>query len=270
MEKKIEKKQKSTGVKLFSTPEGINVIKSPMKAQILSLLEKNEMSFDRIVEHTGKSKSTVSEHLQALVDDGIISYRPDPEDRRRKIFFIKSRHLGDVSPIKELEEGAEHYFSGISNYKDPFEFFRFMFRTIRVALLKEGINIDPLLHQAGIKVGEAVYNDLESPDTDEFIENIAEFWEGNKLGRVKIKSMAPIVINAYDCFECKDLPKIGRSACAFDSGILESIFSKHFGHGVEADEVKCYAKGDDYCCFVIKEKKLGETGYKSLKSSDNQ
>ena len=254
MDKKIQKKQKNTGVKLFSTPEGINVIKSPMKAQILSLLEKNEMSFDRIVEHTGKSKSTVSEHLQALVDDEIIDYRPDPEDRRRKIFYIKSRHLGDVSSINELEEGAEHYFAGLSNYKDPFEFFRLMFRTIRVALLKEGINIDPLLHQAGMKVGETVYKDLESPDTDKFVKNIAEFWERNKLGRVKIKSMEPIVINAYDCFECEDLPKIGRSACAFDSGILESIFSKHFGHGVNADEVKCYAKGDDYCCFVIKEK----------------
>jgi predicted hydrocarbon binding protein len=266
MAKKNQKKQKNTGVKLFSTDEGINVIKSPMKAQILSLLEKNEMSFDRIVEHTGKSKSTVSEHLQALVDDGIIDYRPDPEDRRRKIFYIKSRHLGDVSSIKELEEGAEHYFSGMSNYKDPFEFFRLMFRTIRVALLKEGINIDPLLHQAGIKVGETVYNDLESSDTDEFVKNIAEFWEGNKLGRVKIESTEPIVINAYDCFECEDLPQIGRSACAFDSGILEAIFSKHFGHEVNADEVKCYAKGDDYCCFVIKEKELGNPDYKSLTS----
>ena len=270
MDKKKQKKQKNTGVKLFSTDEGINVIKSPMKAQILSLLEKSEMSFDRIVEHTGKSKSTVSEHLQALVDDGIIDYRPDPEDRRRKIFYIKSRHLGDVSSIKELEESTEHYLTEVSNYKDPFEFFRLMFRTIRVALLKEGINIDPLLHQAGVKVGETVYNDLESSDTKEFVENIAEFWERNKLGRVKVKSMSPIVINAYDCFECEDLPKIGRCACAFDSGVLESVFSKHFGRGVEADEVKCYAKGDDYCCFVIKEKELEKTGYKSLKSSDKK
>lgn len=254
MGKKIEKKKKKTNVKIFSTPDGVSVIKSPMKAQILSLLEEDEMSFDRIVEHTGKSKSTVSEHLQALVDDEIIDYKPDPEDRRRKIFFIKSQHLGDVSPIKELEEGAENYFGGISNYKDPFEFFRLMFRTIRVALLKEGINIDPLLHQAGIKAGEAVYKDLESSDPDEFIKNLAEFWENNKLGRVKVESLDPLVINAYDCFECEDLPKIGRSACAFDSGILEAIFSKYFGHEVDAEEVKCYAKGDEYCCFVIKEK----------------
>ncbi|MEN4006722.1 MAG: V4R domain-containing protein [Methanobacteriaceae archaeon] len=256
-EGKISKKNKKTDVKLFSTPEGVSVIKSPTKTQILTLLGENGMSFDRIVEHTGRSKSTVSEHLQSLVDHEIIDYRHDLKDRRRKIFYIKSRHLGDISPVKELEEGAEKYFSGISDYRDPFEFFRLMFRTIRIALLKEGINIDPLLHQAGIKVGEAVYKGVEAHDINKFIQNIAEFWECNKLGRIEVKSLDPLIINAYDCFECEDLPKIGRSACAFDSGVLEAIFSRYFGHDVDAEEVKCYAMGDKYCSFVIKEKNTG-------------
>ncbi len=255
METKVVRNKKGKNdVKFFSTPEGINVIKSPMKIEILSLLEKEDMSFDRIVEYTGKSKSTVSEHLQALVDDDIIGNRPDNIDRRRKIFYIKSQYLGDVSSKKELEMGAENYLSELSNYKDPFEFFRLMFRTIRVSLLKEGINIDPLLQQAGNKVGEDVYNDLKGEDITDLINNIAEFWQRNKLGRVELESVEPIIINAYDCFECEDLPKIGRSACAFDSGILEAVFSKFFGYDMDAEEVKCYAKGDECCSFVIKEK----------------
>ena len=175
---------------------------------------------------------------------------------RRKIFYIKSQYLGDVSATKELELGAENYLSKISDYSDPFEFFRLMFRTIRVALLKEGINIDPLLHQAGNKVGEDVYNDLKGENIDELMKNIAEFWQRNKLGRIEVESVEPLVINAYDCFECEDLPKIGRSACAFDSGIFEAVFTKFLGYGVDADEVKSYAKGDDYCSFVIKSKDL--------------
>lgn len=130
-----------------------------------------------------------------------------------------------------------------------------MFRTIRVALLKEGINIEPLIHQAGIKVGETVYKELEAHDIRKFLENIVEFWEGNKLGQVEVKSRKPLIINVYDCFECEDLPKIGRSACAFDLGVLEAIFSKHFDHDVDAEEIKCYAKGNKYCSFIIKEKK---------------
>jgi len=228
------------------------VIKSPTKAEILSLLKENETKFERIVEHTKKSKSTISEHLQALVDQGIVDYKVDPEDRRKKIFYIKSQHLGDVSPIKELEGDEDYLSASISNYKDPFEFYRLLFRTIRVALLKEGISIDPLLHQTGIKLGETYYKELKTNDMEKLIENIAEFWENNRLGRIEVESRDPLIINAYDCFECEDLPKIGRSACAFDSGILRAIFSAFFLHDVDVEETKCYAKGDNYCCFVIK------------------
>ena len=247
-----KKEGKKSNVEFFSTETGINIIKSPMKAEIISLLKKNEMSFDKIVENTGKSKSTVSEHLQALVDQDIIGQKQDPDDRRRKIFYIKSKYLGGVSTEKELDADKLNLDFDISDYKNPFEFYRVLFRTIRVALLKEGINIDPLLHDAGISIGEILYNDLKAEKMDKFLENIAEFWEINKLGTIKIRSTEPLVINAYDCFECEDLPKIGRSACAFDSGVLEAVFSKYFGHDVGVDEVKCYAKGDEYCCFVIK------------------
>ena len=37
--------------------------------------------------------------------------------------------------------------------------------------------------------------------------------------------------------------KIGKSACAFDSGILEALFSAHFSADVNVEEVKCFAKG---------------------------
>ncbi|WP_431061744.1 V4R domain-containing protein [Methanobacterium sp.] len=254
MAKKGKKNIKNSNIELFSTKEGINIIKSPMKAEIVSILNENEMNFDKIVEHTGKSKSTISEHLQALTDEGIIGEKPDKEDRRKKIFYIKSRHLGGVSTKKELEETAPDIKFTITDYKNPFEFYRLLFRTIRVALLKEGINIDPLLHDAGINIGETFYKELQAEEIDKFIGNIGEFWENNKLGRIEVKNKEPLILNAYDCFECEDLPQIGRSACAFDSGVLEAIFSQYFGHKVNVEEVKCYAKGDDYCSFVIKEK----------------
>lgn len=254
MVEKSKQNMKKSNIELFSTKDGINIIKSPMKADIVSILNKNEMNFDKIVEHTGKSKSTVSEHLQALVDEEIIGEKPDEEDRRKKIFYIKSRHLGGVSTKKELEKTAPDITFTITDYKNPFEFYRLLFRTIRVSLLKEGINIDPLLHDAGINIGETFYKELKAEKIDEFIENIGEFWENNKLGRIEVKNRDPLILNAYDCFECEDLPKIGRSACAFDSGVLEAIFSEYFGYKVSVDEVKCYAKGDNYCSFVIKEK----------------
>lgn len=253
VDKKRENLEQKANVEFFSTKEGINIIKSPMKAEIISLLKNNEMNFNKIVESTGKSKSTVSEHLKALLDQRIIGEKSDPHDRRRKIFYIKSRYLGGASTQKELEEKQLDLSFPISDYKNPFEFYRLLFRTIRVTLLKEGINIDPLLHDSGISIGKTLYEDLKDQKLNKFLQNVAEFWKINKLGRIKVESVNPLIINAYDCFECEDLPKIGRSACAFDSGVLEALFSRYYGSPVSAEEVKCYAKGDEYCSFVIKQ-----------------
>jgi len=46
-----------------------------------------------------------------------------------------------------------------------------------------------------------------------------------------------------------------RPACAFDSGILKAIFSKHYRSPVSVKETNCYAMGDEYCRFVIENKK---------------
>ena len=85
---------------------GVNVVKSPVKLTILSMLKDTDMEFDEIVKNTGKSKSTISVHLKSLREDGIVSYRFDANDHRKKIFFINSKFLGEVQSgdEKELEE----------------------------------------------------------------------------------------------------------------------------------------------------------------------
>jgi uncharacterized protein len=240
-------------IKIFSTKSGVNIIQSPIKAQILSLLKEGGMNGSQIVSSTKRSKSTISAHLQDLEDAGIIGWVIDPEDRRKKIYYINSRLLGDVSPENEIEDEVDQYLQDhVVESDDPLKFFRFMFRAIRVSLMDEGINIDPILRNAGFKVGETFYKKLESPDIAEFIENLSQFWESNQLGRIEFKSTDPIIIQAYDCFECEDLPQIGKPACAFDSGVLEAVFSRYFQEHVDVEEVKCYAQGDDYCQFMVK------------------
>lgn len=240
-------------IKIFGTETGLNVVNSPIKAKILALLEENEKSSAEIVKLTGKSKATISAHLHDLVEMGIIDSKPHPTDGRSKIFYVKSSFLGDLSRKNDFRKELDVYITdNVTNSEDPFSFFRFVFRTIRVALMEEGFNIDPILHNAGIKVGETFYSKLEDSEIDGFIENIAEFWQKNKLGKIKTEKLEPLTLKAYDCFECEDLPKIGRSACAFDSGILEAIFSEHYGCAVDVEEIKCFAKGDDYCSFVVK------------------
>ncbi|MEN4006307.1 MAG: V4R domain-containing protein [Methanobacteriaceae archaeon] len=242
----------NTQIKLFATSNGVRTVDSPVKSKILSMLRGGELSFDQIAGLSGKAKSTVSVHLKKLVNEGIIDSKPDPNDARKKIFFINSEYLGDLSREKKSGDQIEDYVSGyVMNDGDPFEFFRLMFKTIRVGLIKQGMNIDPILHEAGINVGKTLYKRVHDPDMNKFLQNIAQFWEKHYLGEVKVQSLDPIVIKVSECYECRHLPYLGKPACAFDAGILKALFSAYFEDKREVEETKCHAMGDKYCCFVI-------------------
>ena len=247
-----KKDYENTQIELFATSKGVRAIDSPVKTKILSMLREGELNFDQIVELSGKAKSTVSVHLKKLITEGIIDSKPDPKDARKKIFFISSEYLGDLSREKKLGDDIEDYVSSyVMSDGDPFEFFRLMFKTIRVGLISQGVNIDPILHEAGINVGKALYERVYDPDITKFLQNIAGFWETHYLGGVEVQSLDPLVINVSECYECRHLPYLGKPACAFDSGILKALFSAYFKDKRKVDETKCYAMGDKYCCFVI-------------------
>ena len=58
--------------------------------------------------------------------------------------------------------------------------------------MEEEFNIDPILHNAGIKVGSTFYESLKDPKTKVMIDKIANFWQENKLGHIKIESFEPL------------------------------------------------------------------------------
>jgi len=239
------------GVGLFATPSGLRAVNSPARTRILSVLAEHELPFDEIVRLSGKAKSTVSVHLQGLEREGILTGRTDPEDSRRKLFSLRSPRVGDLAGVRPNLKETPAALARLVAGPDPFRFYRLMFRTIRVSLLSEGINIDPVLRNAGYEVGGRVYASIAAPDLEEILERTAKFWAKNNLGTLEVESIEPLVMRVYDCFECGSLPELGRPACAFDSGVLQAIFTRHYRIPQLVDETACYAMGDDHCRFVI-------------------
>lgn len=248
---KKTKTKNSQSYKIFSSKKQVDVVKGQVKVQILDALCNKNMSFNEIVDLTGKAKPTVSQHLRELVDNGLIRSIKDPDDKRRKIFSINAEFLGELSSKKESKFDIDEYFSNISNYNDPFEFYRLILRALRTEFWNDGINIDPILHNAGRRVGNVFYNELKADNIKILVDNLSKFWSEKHLGKIEVKTLKPLVICVYDCFECKDLPEIGEPACSFDSGLLDAIFSKHFNKKVTTLETTCFAMGDECCTFVI-------------------
>lgn len=251
IENKISDVNENIQIELFATPNGVKAIKSPVRVKILSMLREGDLSFDELVKLSGRAKSTVSSHLKAMTREGIISSRIDPEDGRKKIFFIQSEYIGKLHR-QQLQEDISAYIQRyISSENDPFEFFRLIFHTLRISLLSQGVDIDPILREAGLKVGEALYEKVKDPDLNTFLGNIANFWQTHSLGNVEVKTLNPLTISVQDCFECSGLPYLGRPACAFDSGILESLFTLYNKEEAKVKETECYALGDKACRFII-------------------
>ena len=258
-EQKDNKEQKKQPTLIFSTQKGLKTIKSPVKIKILKQLGEGKLSFHEIVELNEKSKSTISAHLKSLTEDGLINFQPHPSDQRKKIFYINSKYVGTLEQHnvwEREEEKVEFLLNEILNKGDPFEFFKLTLHLIRVTMIKEGINIDPILTQSGLRIGEVIYKQLGKPKIKELIPTLIEFWKSNALGTMSLENTDPITIKVIDCFECGLLPQISKSACALDVGILEAVFSQALKKEIFVEETKCYAKGDECCLFVVHDTKL--------------
>lgn len=241
-----------TEVGFFRTTQGLRIVDSPTRSRILKMLGDGDLAFEEIVAQTARAKSTVSVHLRELVADGVLGSRNDPDDGRRKYFFIDAEYLGRLSDAERLEADVGRMLADYDPADpDPATFYRAMLRSIRVTLLADGINIDPILHAAGAALGHGLARTFAGMTTEELLPALATFWDRHALGRLEVAATAPLEIIVYDCFECADLPQLGRPACAFDRGLLGAIFEAHYEGAVLVDETACYAMGSGHCRFVI-------------------
>ncbi|HDQ07790.1 MAG TPA: MarR family transcriptional regulator [Methanoculleus sp.] len=243
--------QKDEGVGLYSTGSAVYPIDSPVKKRILSMLEvEGPLSFDEIAGRLGKAKSTVSVHLKGLAGDGVIEVQTNPDDARRKTFHLSGRHVGTLSahgcaPPRTSSSAPAAEFADIPSL------YRFMCCQVRTAMMEAGINIEPILYSAGKMVGTSIAGILSQGDMNASCGALANFWRDYGLGTITFESLVPLVIITTDCFECGDLPYVGRPVCAFEKGVFSSVFSSFYGQNVTVAETRCCAMGDDMCRFVI-------------------
>ena len=246
--------ERASYIGIYATPEGINAIGSPVKVRILDMLARQDMGFDDLVEQSGRAKSTVSVHLKDLASAGIVSAKPDPLDGRKKIFSLHSLFLAgaDSRPQGWFDPGS-YVKAEVPCEGDPAAVYRMFLSSIRLTLMNQGFSIDPILHLAGRTAGEALYHCVEAPGVEGTVDRVTALWEKNGLGSVELEKRRPLTLTIHDCFECIDLPVYGKPVCAFDSGLLSSLFTHYYSRQMQAIETHCYAMGSGCCRFEVRE-----------------
>lgn len=231
----------------------IDIIKSPMKYEILYLLRYDEMNFEEIVKNTSKSKASVSMHLRDLREEGIVKYKADPSDNRKKIFYLNADFLGsiDSNNIKKTNKDQTKLLIDEFIEKGEIEFVVLLTHTFKSLLMEFGMDISPILQKIGNHIGEYLFSQLYDEDLDIFIDNISSYWSKNNLGNIYYEINHSIKITCIDCFESVNVPKSGTPICSLEKGMLETLFNRYFNFDLNIEEIMCYSMGDEKCVFEL-------------------
>ncbi len=235
----------NTKIKIFSTTKGIKIVDSPIKIQILNILD-GQISEADIVKQTGKSKSTISVHLKNLIDEGIISFKSHPLDRRSKLFYIIAEYIGEIYPDKIIYKSPDIE----SELNTREELYTELFRQYKSILLVYGLQLEPLEVETGKNLGKKIYQSFEYDTFSELLDLIIEKFDELEIGNIKISSEKPLIIKNNNCRECKDL-QYNIPLCNITKGILKGIFEEYYEKRVSVEEVECTSKYDDCCTFIV-------------------
>ncbi|QLH74716.1 MAG: ArsR family transcriptional regulator [Methanomassiliicoccales archaeon] len=242
--------KKSSDFDVYSTSTGLRQISNPVRQKILSELQRHDLSLSEIASLTGKAQSTLSVHLDKMVSEGLIGYRDDPQDNRRKIFYLISRPVGSsVVPREELKRAIGNTIARSIGL--PSTFLKGTIRSIVIGMESIGFNMDPILKDIGKQIGMEVSKRFKSENVEGLIQEVKEFYKEHELGEVVVYSIHPVTLIIKDEYDCSKAPDVGRTLCLLNEGMLEAIFEVKLGMPLRVAEKETFGSNFNMCKYVI-------------------
>jgi hypothetical protein len=239
---------------IFSTENGIVALDSPVKLKILELIQGRSRSFEEVVNECCKAKSTISVHLKDLVMQNIILEQKDPSDKRKKYYSLNSQFIAySQTPMQNCYNRIiDKLMDTVESGNSEMEFFRTLCHTIRYGLEAYGMNPKPVFKKIGNDIGLKMSRFFVAGSIDELLAELAGFWKLHGLGEIEVRNPDSLTLVVHDCFDCSDMPDVGRTLCALVEGIIEGIFEASLKLPVTVKEVECYGTGHNHCKFDIR------------------
>jgi predicted hydrocarbon binding protein len=242
--------KKSSDFDVYSTSTGLRQISNPVRQKILSELQRRDLSLSEIATLTGKAQSTLSVHLEKMVVEGLIGYRDDPHDNRRKIFYLISRPVGSsVVPREELKKAVSNTIA--RSIGTPASFLKGMIRSIVIGMEAIGFNMDPVLKDIGRQIGTEVSKKFNSTNVEGLIQEVKEFYKEHELGEVVVYSIHPVTLIIKDEYDCSKSPDVGRTLCLLNEGMLEAMFESKLNMPLRVVEKETFGTNFNMCKYVI-------------------
>ncbi len=247
---------KSEYAKLFS---------DKARRKIVEILARDgELTVTQLATRLGITKATVSHHLKRLAEAGVVEVarieatRGIPKKYFRLSKGIIREDLSDKYAV--IKDKIEKEFENLLKHRKKRSFgdevnISFV-RMYKSALLLTGYNLDRILRDEGYELGYKIFaSAIDGESLKDVLENIREFWEEQKLGRIEIVDISDksATIRVEECYQCMEMPEVGKPLCSSDEGVLQGILEAKLQKRYNVQEVKCWGTGYTFCEFKIQE-----------------
>jgi predicted hydrocarbon binding protein len=119
---------------------------------------------------------------------------------------------------------------------------------------------EAMLYYEGFAIGFEVYDEYVKTANSENLDDLVEVARAVNMtlgwgiiDKIKIDvEKREAQFRVYQNFECELGENSGKPYSQFYRGAIAGLFTRFFGKEVEVQEIKCVAKGDPYCEFIVK------------------
>jgi hypothetical protein len=227
-------------------------VSNKVRKRILSELFKQNLSLTELAKITGKAQSTLSVHLDRMVDEGLVNYVSDPNDNRRKIYSLTSMLLASS---KNLDPAATEMSVSVLKevVEDPSAMHLVLLRSLMLAADGMGLYVGPLIRTLGVNLANAVKDVYNFTKVEDLMNKVKTLYESIGFGEVSIYTFLPLTIIVKDKFEMTraSAEVSGLFAQGFFLTSLKNITGKDY---VMTDH-EIFGAGNNYYKMVIEQLK---------------
>jgi DNA-binding transcriptional ArsR family regulator len=233
---------------LYITANGTVQVSSDVKLKILHELAEQDLSLTEIAKRVSKAQSTISVHLDSMVEDGLISVHDDLQDNRKKYYSLISLPFG--KSVQSSDESRELAFNLLSKVaQDPEKMTKSMARFMFLGFDGMGLNVDPMANILGFIHGAAMSGTLTGATLEDTIDNARNYFKQMGLGEVSIYSSKPLTIIIKDSLPLTE----GSAKCLiqYSSGFFSRILEDATGKSYDLVSSEVFGTDFNYIRFVL-------------------
>lgn len=211
-----------TNFELYYTKNGLVQVSNDVRRQILHELESRNLSLTDLSKLTKKAQSTLSVHLDKMVSEGLIAVHDDPDDNRRKVYYLTSVMLAHSKPPSdEAMSIAMKTLSEVAN--DPVKTRDALAKFIFLGFDGLGLSIEPMATILGSIHAMALGGSLTGKTFEETIANARDYYHKMGFGEANVYSLKPLSIIIKDnlSFTEDSAKSLGYYAAGFFSKVVE-------------------------------------------------